>query len=146
MADRPDGTNGTSRELVPGVVVSGGRVTFEPGAGRSGPGDRPREPATVLELARFLGDTGRLLWRVARDPRVPWPAKVVAGGAVAYVASPIDLIPDVIPGVGKLDDLFLVVRALRYLATAAGYDVLHDLWPGSEDGFALLLVVAGIEH
>ena len=147
MADPDVPTNGTSRELVPGVVVSGDRVTFEPGAGRrTGPGDRPREPQTVLELARFVADTGRLLWRVARDPRVPWMAKVVAGGAVAYVASPIDLIPDVIPGIGQLDDLFLLVRALRYLAGSAGYDVLHDLWPGSEDGFALLLVVAGIER
>ncbi len=146
MADRPDETAGPSREIVPGVVVSGDRVTFEPGAGRAGPGDRPREPKTVLELARFLGDTGRLLWRVARDPRVPWPAKAVAGGALAYVVSPLDVIPDVIPGVGKLDDLFLLTRALRYLASAAGYDLLHDLWPGSEDGFALLLVVAGIER
>ena len=146
MGDRRDDAADTGRELVPGVVVSGGRVTFEPAAGRPGPGDRPREPQTVLELARFVADAGRLLWRVARDPRVPWAAKVVAGGALAYVASPIDLIPDIIPGVGQLDDLFLLVRALRYLATAAGYDVLHDLWPGSEDGFGLLLVVAGIDH
>ena len=146
MPDPDTPTNGTSRELVPGVVVSGDRVTFEPASERTGPGGRDREPQTVLELARFVADTGRLLWRVTRDPRVPWMAKVVAGGAVAYVASPIDLIPDVIPGIGQLDDLFLLVRALRYLAGSAGYDVLHDLWPGSEDGFALLLVVAGIER
>ena len=139
-------TQGTGHELVPGVVVSGDRVTFEPGPHHDGPGDRPRESRTVVELARFVGDTGRLLWRVARDPRVPWAAKIVAGGAVAYVASPIDLIPDIIPGVGQLDDLFLLVRALRYLASSAGYDLLHELWPGSEDGFALLLVVAGIER
>lgn len=146
MTDRPDTPDGTGRELVPGVVVSGDRVTFEPGAGRPGPGTRGREPRTVVELARFLGDAGRLLWRVARDPRVPWQAKVVAGGAVAYVASPIDLVPDFLPVVGQLDDLFLLTRALRYLAGAAGYELLHELWPGSEDGFALLLVLAGVER
>lgn len=144
MADRRDDTSGT--ELVPGVVVSGGRVTFEPAAGRTRAGARGREPRTVLELTRFVADAGRLLWRVARDPRVPWPAKVVAGGAMAYVVSPVDLVPDVIPGVGKLDDLYLLVRAVRYLANAAGYDLLHELWPGSEDGFALLLVLAGIDR
>ena len=146
MADRRDHTSGPRRELVPGVVVTGDRVTFEPAAGRTGPGSRGRESRTVVELARFVTDAGRLLWRVARDPRVPWPAKVVAGGALAYVVSPVDLVPDVIPGVGKLDDLYLLVRALRYLAGAAGYDLLHELWPGSEDGFALLLVIAGIDH
>lgn len=134
------------RELVPGVVVSGDRVTFEPGAGRAGPGARGHEPRTVVELARFVGDTAQLLWRVARDPRVPWQAKAVAGGAVAYVVSPLDVIPDVIPGIGKIDDLFLLARALRYLTGAAGYDLLHELWSGSEDGFALLLVLAGVER
>lgn len=134
------------RELVPGVVVSGDRVTFEPAAGRTGPGTRGREPRTVVELARFVADTATLLWRIARDPRVSWQAKAVAGGAVAYVVSPIDVIPDVIPGIGRIDDLFLVARALRYLAGVAGYDLLHELWPGSEDGFALLLVLAGVER
>lgn len=146
MADRRDPADGTERELVPGVVVSGNRVTFEPAAGRAGPGTRDRDPRTVLELARFVADAGRLLYRVARDSRVPWPAKAVAGGALAYVVSPVDVIPDFIPGVGKLDDLYLLVRAVRYLANTAGYDLLYELWPGSEDGFALLLVIAGIEH
>ncbi len=83
---------------------------------------------------------------VARDPRVPWGAKAVAGGAMAYVVSPIDVIPDFLPGVGQLDDLFLLARAMRYLAGAAGYDLLHELWPGSDDGLALLLVLAGVKQ
>src|SRR5687767_9182327 len=43
-----------------------------------------------------------------RDPRVPWPARIVAAGVVAYAFSPIDLIPDPIPVLGYLDDLVLV--------------------------------------
>lgn len=144
MADPQHTTADTGRQLVPGVVVSGDRVTFEPAADRQGPGTRDRESRTVVELARFVADAGRLLWRLARDPRVSWHAKVVAGGTLAYVVSPLDLIPDVVPGIGQLDDLYLLVRAMRYLATTAGYDLLHELWPGSEDGFALLLVLAGI--
>ena len=47
-----------------------------------------------------------------RDPRVPWPARLVAGLTVAYALSPIDLIPDVIPVLGLLDDLILVPLGL----------------------------------
>jgi uncharacterized membrane protein YkvA (DUF1232 family) len=48
------------------------------------------------------------LWLAARDPRVPWYAKAVAGAVAAYALSPIDLIPDFIPVLGYLDDLVLV--------------------------------------
>jgi len=48
------------------------------------------------------------LWLAARDPRVPWYAKAVAGIVAAYALSPIDLIPDFIPVLGYLDDLLIV--------------------------------------
>ena len=48
------------------------------------------------------------LWIAARDPRTPWPAKVVAAVVAAYALSPIDLIPDFIPVLGYLDDLVIV--------------------------------------
>jgi uncharacterized membrane protein YkvA (DUF1232 family) len=44
----------------------------------------------------------------ARDPRVPWTAKLVAVAVAAYALSPIDLIPDFIPVLGYLDDLVIV--------------------------------------
>lgn len=143
MAGERGPRNGTGRELVPGVVVTPDGWLATPD-GAVGPGRRDRDANTLVELTRFLADAGKLLWRLARDPRVPWPAKLVAGGAMAYVVSPLDVIPDVIPGIGKMDDLFLLVRALRYLAGEAGYDLLHEHWTGSEAGFALLLVLAGI--
>jgi len=48
------------------------------------------------------------LYHAARDPRTPLTAKILAGMIVAYVVSPIDLIPDFIPILGLLDDLILV--------------------------------------
>lgn len=48
------------------------------------------------------------LWLAARDPRVPWFAKFVAGIVAAYALSPIDLIPDFIPVLGYIDDLIIV--------------------------------------
>lgn len=47
------------------------------------------------------------LWLAARDPRVPWYAKAMAGIVAAYALSPIDLIPDFIPVIGLLDDVLI---------------------------------------
>jgi uncharacterized membrane protein YkvA (DUF1232 family) len=58
------------------------------------------------------------LYFAARDPRVPWYAKLLAGCIVAYAFSPIDLIPDPIPVLGYLDDLVLIplgVLAVRQM-------------------------------
>lgn len=103
-----------------------------------------RSAPAVGEVVRFLPDLVRLLWSAGRDPRVPWYAKAAALGSVAYVVSPVDVLPDVIPVVGQLDDAWLVVKAFRFLLREAGHDVLRELWPGDEDGYAALLWIAGI--
>src|SRR5207342_1602921 len=58
--------------------------------------------------ARALKRDVLALYRSARDPRVPWYAKALAGFVAAYALSPIDLIPDFIPVLGYLDDLLIV--------------------------------------
>ena len=65
-------------------------------------------------IARWKQNARRLkievyaLYLAYRDPRVPWPARVFAACVAGYAFSPIDLIPDVIPILGYLDDLVLV--------------------------------------
>jgi uncharacterized membrane protein YkvA (DUF1232 family) len=67
------------------------------------------------------------LWLAARDPRVPWPAKLIAGLVAAYALSPIDLIPDFIPVLGYLDDLLIVplgiVLAVRLIPDSMMVDL-----------------------
>jgi len=58
--------------------------------------------------ARELKTSADTLYLAARHPRTPWYAKAVAALVVAYAFSPIDLIPDVIPVLGLLDDLVLL--------------------------------------
>ncbi len=55
---------------------------------------------------------GRLIFELARDGRVPWSRKALLGFAVAYVASPIDLIPDFLPFIGRFDDVLVTIIAL----------------------------------
>ena len=86
-------------------------------------------------LSERIGDLGRRLaveahaaWLAARDPRVPWFARVLAVAVAAYALSPIDLIPDFIPVLGWIDDLIIVplgLLAVRRLIAAPLWAELH---------------------
>ena len=64
--------------------------------------------ATWTRRAKRLRTELHAISLAYRDPRVPWYARAVIAGVVAYAFSPIDLIPDPIPVLGHLDDLVLV--------------------------------------
>ena len=65
-------------------------------------------------LAKFRREIG-FYRAVLRDRRTPWVSRILLGAAVAYLVSPIDLIPDFIPVIGHLDDL-IIVPALVFVA------------------------------
>jgi uncharacterized membrane protein YkvA (DUF1232 family) len=65
-----------------------------------------------------------LLKAVWGDPRTPWAAKALLAGMGAYLASPIDLIPDFVPVLGYLDDLVVVLLAL----SLAWFLVPREVW------------------
>lgn len=67
------------------------------------------------------------LWLAARDPRVPWLAKLVAGMIAAYALSPVDLIPDFIPVLGYLDDLIIVPLGVLLAVRLIPADVMREL-------------------
>ena len=66
------------------------------------------------------------LYLAARDPRTPWAAKILAACVVAYLLSPIDLIPDFVPVIGYLDDLILVPIGIAVVIRLIPRDVLAD--------------------
>ena len=66
-------------------------------------------PWTMRALWREV----RLASRLLREPAVPFWAKAAVPIALLYVASPVDLLPDVIPGIGQVDDLVLLYAALK---------------------------------
>ena len=79
--------------------------------------------ARLRAWARGLKREAHTLALAVHHPATPWPAKLVAGLVVAYALSPIDLIPDVIPLLGYLDDLILlpigIALAIRLIPPAA---------------------------
>jgi len=90
------------------------------------------------------------LWLAARDTRVPWYAKAVAGAVAAYALSPIDLIPDFIPVLGYLDDLVIVPLGILLATRLVPADVMSELRaeaarrierPSGRAGLIFILVV-----
>lgn len=66
------------------------------------------------------------LWIAARDPRVPWYAKLAAGCVAGYALSPIDLIPDFIPVLGYLDDIILVPLGIMLVVRLIPVPLMAD--------------------
>lgn len=64
---------------------------------------------------RFLAKEVRVIARILRHPGSPWPARLIAGAASAYLLSPVQLIPTIIPVVGQLDDALVVCLAMRLI-------------------------------
>jgi uncharacterized membrane protein YkvA (DUF1232 family) len=87
-------------------------------------------PGLIRDLAGFLPACVTLVRRLRKDPNVPRRAKIAVLLAGVWVASPIDLIPEFLPVIGPLDDVVVVVLALRYAARRVPRQVLMDAWPG----------------
>jgi uncharacterized membrane protein YkvA (DUF1232 family) len=98
----------------------------------------------IRESLRLLPDVIRLLSRLARDKTLPLGLRVRLWVLLAYLASPIDLVPDFIPVVGYADDAILIAATLRSIARVAGAPALARHWPGTPQGLAAVRRLAGL--
>jgi uncharacterized membrane protein YkvA (DUF1232 family) len=94
---------------------------------------------TLTEALRLLPDLLRLVARLARDRTLPRSVRVRLGLLVAYLAFPLDLIPDVIPVLGYADDVIVVVWVLRSVLRVAGEGPIRAHWPGTPEGCEAVL-------
>ena len=90
------------------------------------------------ELLRLLPDVLRLVHRLARDDTLPRGVRVRLWLLLAYLAMPIDLVPDVVPVLGHADDAIVVVLVLRSVVRRAGAEAVARHWPGTPEGLAAL--------
>ena len=89
-----------------------------------------RDRETLKQLIRDIPNFLKLLGRLARDPRVSTVDKAIVVATIGYIVVPLDLIPDFIPFLGQIDDIYLLALALDRLLHNAGVDVLLDHWEG----------------
>jgi uncharacterized membrane protein YkvA (DUF1232 family) len=94
-------------------------------------------------LATFVPDCVVLFRRLLGDSRIPRRAKLLLVALVAYLAMPLDIVPDFIPVAGQLDDAIIVALVLRTVLRATGADLIREHWPGPDASLDRLLRLAG---
>jgi uncharacterized membrane protein YkvA (DUF1232 family) len=92
---------------------------------------------------RLLPDLLRLLKRLAADSSLPRGVRVRLWALLAYLIIPIDLVPDFVPVIGYADDAIIVAIALRSVIRRSGPEAIRRHWPGTTDGLAAVLRLAG---
>jgi len=100
----------------------------------------------VTDAVMMMPNIIKLIGRLLKDPRVPRRAKITLGLAAAYVMSPIDLVPEVIPVLGWADDVIIVMFALDSLIERAGRSVVEEHWDGPGDLLSLVRDVVGLSR
>lgn len=93
-------------------------------------------------LAFLLPRLGRLIASLMADRQVPRSAKLALAAVAFYLASPLDLVPDVIPVLGVVDDLILVALLVDGVLNHVDRTVLLRYWPGSPESLDLASAVA----
>ena len=82
--------------------------------------------ATIRQIPIYI----RLLAGLLTDRRVAGLDKLLVVGAIAYILMPVDLLPDLVPFLGQVDDVYLLVLALQRLISNAGQHVVEQHWEG----------------
>jgi uncharacterized membrane protein YkvA (DUF1232 family) len=105
---------------------------------------RPRG-GLLREALRLLPDVLRLIRRLAADKTLPRGVRIRLALLLVYLAMPIDLIPDFVPVLGYADDAIIVTAVLRSVVRRAGLDAVRAHWPGTDDGFAAVARLTGLQ-
>jgi uncharacterized membrane protein YkvA (DUF1232 family) len=92
----------------------------------------------------FLPNMVRLCASLLRDSRVPTTEKALFAAAIIYAIVPLDFIPDILPFVGQVDDIYLIALTLLRLINRTDEEIVREHWRGGGDIVALAESIAGI--
>ncbi|MGI6453221.1 MAG: YkvA family protein [Syntrophomonadaceae bacterium] len=90
------------------------------------------------EALSFIPNLVKLLYRLGQDKSVSAADKALLLMTIAYVFSPWDFLPDLVPFLGQVDDLFLLALVLKRLLDSVDHNIVLQYWDGSEN---LLLMI-----
>jgi uncharacterized membrane protein YkvA (DUF1232 family) len=106
--------------------------------------ERSELKSRMRSFLMFLPNLVAMLARLIKDSRVPTAEKALFVGAIIYVISPIDLIPDVLPFIGQVDDTYVVALTLLRLLSKTDESVIRQHWHGGGDIVSLVGSIAAI--
>lgn len=93
---------------------------------------------------RLIPDLVRMVRELLGAADTPGSVHIALLGLLAYLLSPIDLVPDFIPVLGSVDDLVVTAIVLRWAGRRVGVDRLRAAWTGDPAGFDLLRRLLGV--
>ena len=93
----------------------------------------PEKYSKVFEYAMLVPDIVALFWRLFRDKRVSIKVKILIGGIIAYLASPINILPEFIPFIGQIDDVAITFFGLHKIIEEVPNEIIVQNWQGKED-------------
>jgi len=102
-------------------------------------GSRLVPPGRTRELLAFAPNCVILIRRLRMDHRIPLPGRLALGAALAYLVSPVQVIPNVIPVIGQTDDVLVLMSALRYTCRHLPRPDVEEAWPGDPRHLTRLL-------
>lgn len=92
----------------------------------------------LKNLLLFIPNMLLLCARLLTDSRVPKTERALVAGAIVYAIIPFDLIPDMIPFVGQIDDAYLIALTLLRLMERTDPKVVREHWSGGGDVVELI--------
>lgn len=105
---------------------------------------RIESKGNMKNLLMFLPNMFTMLGRLIKDSRVPLTEKALFAGAIVYVIMPLDFIPDVIPFVGQIDDVYLVALTFLRLINRTDESIVREHWSGGGDIVSLANSIASL--
>jgi uncharacterized membrane protein YkvA (DUF1232 family) len=96
----------------------------------------------VLPALPLAPDLVTLVRSIRADPATPGRSRLALGALLVYLRSPIDLLPDLLPGIGTVDDLIVAGVVLRRVERRIGADTIRSHWTGTDGDYDILRRVA----
>ncbi len=93
---------------------------------------RERHSNAAQEIIHFVPNLLKMVYRLLKDEGVSHADRLMLLGTAAYVLSPMDFLPDMIPALGQVDDVLLLALVLKRLMNSVSYNRLESYWDGSE--------------
>ena len=93
---------------------------------------------TLKESLLFIPNLLKLIYRLSQDANISKTDRALLLGTIAYVLSPWDFLPDMIPFLGQLDDILLISLVLKRLMDSVNRETLLSYWDGNKDLLMLM--------